>query len=144
MPSAETVTGDEQAVTPEPSSAHVNDTATGALYQPAAFGARSADALIVGATVSMRTCTVACATFPARSETAPVTPCVPSALTTTGSWHCATPDSWSSQTKVTVAGVRLHPAGAVALIVGAVVSRLTVMLVLAVFPARSVTVPVMA
>jgi hypothetical protein len=72
----------------------------------------------------------------------------PSALTVTGGGQVATPDKESAHEKVTVTLELFQPlefasGEALAVIVGAVLSIFTVMLVLAVFPALSVAVPEM-
>jgi hypothetical protein len=72
----------------------------------------------------------------------------PSALTATGDGQVATPDKESAHEKVTVTlelfqPLEFAPGEALAVIVGAVLSIFTVMLVLAVFPALSVAVPEM-
>ena len=57
-PSADTTTGSGQSAMPDRSSAHVNVTVTGALYQPPLSGGRSMAAVMVGAVVSMDTVAV--------------------------------------------------------------------------------------
>ena len=68
-------------------------------------------------------------------------------VTTCGVGQLAIPDSESAQVNVTVTAELFQPAefgdgDALALIVGAVLSMLSVMFALAVLPATSVTVPV--
>jgi hypothetical protein len=63
--------GAGQIATPERASAHVNVTVTEVVFQPAAFGAGDALAVIVGGVVSRLTVTLALAVFPEVSVAVP-------------------------------------------------------------------------
>src|SRR4051794_32154749 len=101
-PSLASVVAGEHVSTPERLSAHVNDTVTGALYQPFRFAGGTAP-VIVGAVLSMLTVADAVALLPALSEVEPVTVCAaPSVVSVTGPEHDAIPAPPSLHVKVTV------------------------------------------
>jgi len=127
----------------------VNVTVTFELFQPAAFEAGDAEALIVGGVLSRLIVTDAEAVFPAMSAAVPeITWLRPSALTVAGGVQLPMPDSESLHVNVTVTFELFQPfpfgVGEDAVeIVGGVLSIFNLMLVLAVFPALSVAVPEM-
>lgn len=90
------------------------------------------------------------AVFPATSVALPLKVCRPAVVTVIGDGQIATPDKLSLHVNVTAAEIALTiplASGAgetVALICGGVLSRLMEMLVLAVWAAASVTVPLIA
>ena len=134
---------------PEPESAQVKFTVTFELFHPLALGAGDATAVIVGGVLSIFTDTVAEDVLPALSVTDPVTGVMPSVVTVTAAGQVpARPESASEQVKVTVTLELFQPlalaAGdCAAVMTGGVLSRLTVTLAVAVFPAVSVAVPEM-
>jgi hypothetical protein len=71
VPSLLTVCGCGQLVTGEADGVHWNVTVTGVLFQPAAFAAGAAVAVMLGGTVSRFTTTVAVAVLPAISVAVP-------------------------------------------------------------------------
>src|SRR6266853_6074616 len=85
--------------------------------------------------------------FPATSVAVPETVCLaPSAETTTGAGHCATPERESAQLKLTVTFVLFQPAAsgsgnAAAAKVGGVLSMFSFALAVAVMPALLIAVP---
>ena len=103
-----------------------------------------------GGVLSIFTVTEACAVFPAMSVAVPFADnAAPSVESVIGDGQLAIPESASVQAKVTTTSVLFHPAAlaggeADAEIAGAVLSMFRVIVVCAVFPATSVTVPVMA
>jgi len=70
-PSVVTVCGDEHVATPDVASEHVKLTVTSALFQPLAFGAGEAVAVIVGGVLSIFRLTLVLAVFPALSVAVP-------------------------------------------------------------------------
>jgi hypothetical protein len=94
--------------------------------------------------------TLVVAVFPATSVALPLKVCNPAVVTVIGDGQIATPDKLSVQVNVTVAEIALTiplASGAgetAALICGGVLSRLMETLVLAVWAAASVTVPLIA
>jgi len=148
-PSVETVTGEGQTATPLTESAQLNVTTTAALSQPFAFGAGARLPDRVGGLLSRLTLTDAVAVFPALSRAVPeITWFAPSVVTWTGAGQTSTPLPPSTQENVTVISVLFQPAAsgtgvAVAVILGGVLSLLTVTEMLALLPALSVAVPEM-
>jgi len=70
VPSVVTTTGEGHDCTPDPLSAQTKVTVTLELFHPAEFGAGAAEAVIVGARVSVvKACEMAAAEFPDRSTT---------------------------------------------------------------------------
>jgi hypothetical protein len=119
---------------------------TGELFQPAAFGRGAAVAVIDKGEDSTLNVTLAVAEFPALSVAVPLNASLsPSVVTWIGAGQPAIPDRASEQVKVIVAGATTTPCAlgvglTVAVIIGAVLSMFSVVLVLAVCPAASVTV----
>jgi hypothetical protein len=123
-------------------------TVTGVLFHPAAFGAGATDATTWSGGNGWRlNWMLVVPVFPATSVALPLKVCRPAVVTVIGDGQMATPDKLSEQVKVTVAEIALTiplASGAgetVALTCGGVLSRLTEILVLAVWAAASVTVP---
>ncbi len=140
-----TVTGTGHVSVPEPP-LQVNDTTASVRCQPAGFGAGVTVAEIDGPVLTIFTVTLAVALLPARSTAVPMTVCVPAAVTTIGGVHESMPDPASAHVNVTVASPSMVPSAfgagvTAAVIVGFVLSMLTVTDVLFVLPARSVAVP---
>ena len=130
---------------------HTKLTVTGVLFQPAAFGAGATDATTCSGGNGCRlNWMLVVAVFPAMSVVLPLKVCNPAAVTVIGDGQIATPDKLSVQVNVTVAEIALTiplASGAgetAALICGGVLSRLMETLVLAVWAAASVTVPLIA
>jgi hypothetical protein len=119
-------------------------------FQPAAFGEGEALAMIMGAVSEILSVTCADAEFPAASVAVPLMIWLaPGVITTCGAGHVAIPERVSAQVKVTVTAELFQPAEfgageATAVIVGGVLSMLTVTVALTLFPATSVTVAVTA
>src|SRR5258708_3733541 len=141
------MTAARQDATPESASLQVNTTFTLLLFHPAAFGAGVALALTTGAVLSILIVRDAEAVFPALSTAVPAAIWfVPSALKVAGAAQAAIPDNTSRQLNVAVTAALFHPKAlgggtGVAVMLGAVLSRLMVTEVEAVLPARSVAVP---
>lgn len=116
------------------------------MFQPPAFGCGDAIAVIASGVVCTLTVIVALAVFPALSVAVPLKDSFnPAVVTCIGEGQLATPESGSEQVKLIVAGAVTTPfefgAGvAVAVMVGAVLSMLTVVETLAVLPFASVAV----
>src|SRR5580765_2020507 len=146
-PSLDTVCGGAQNATPERSSPHSKLTWTSVLFQPLAFAAGLGSARIVGGVLSRLTTTLAEAVLPARSLTAASTGWfVRSVEIVCDPGHCTTPEPGSAQPNDTVTSLLCQPASfgsaeSSERIVGAAVSMFTVTSADAVFPARSVVVP---
>lgn len=136
-----------QVATPDRASEHVYVTVTLVLFQPAAFGAGVAVELMVGAVLSIFTVSLAVAVFPATSVAVPFTTWfAPWPVSVVGPLQDFTPEVASVHVKLTVTLVlfqlKLSAAGVwPGVIVGAVLSRLIVTDVEAVFPAKSTAVP---
>jgi hypothetical protein len=119
------------------------------LFQLAPFAGGAAVAVIASGAVCTLTVSVALAVFPALSVAEPLKDSFnPAVVTCTGEGQLAIPESESEQVKLIVAGAVTTPfafgAGvAVAVMVGAVLSMLTVVEALAVLPFASVAVAVM-
>src|SRR5215472_12267622 len=119
------------------------------LFQPAAFGAGAALALMSGGVSSILTVATAMFDLPAWSVTFPVTVCaLPSVVKVAGAEQLTISDTLGEQTKLTVTLLLFQPAafGAgtrLALILGAVFSILSNTDVVAVFPALSLTLALM-
>lgn len=137
--------GAGQSATPEPASAHSNETTIALLFQPWPFAAGTAEAVIVGPVLSRATVRLTVPAFPAMSAAVPVTVWVPSAVSVTGGEQVARPDSASAHSKVTVTLLLFQPSTGVgdtlAVIVGGVRSSLIVVLAVAELPALSRAVP---
>src|SRR4030042_34860 len=105
------------------------------------LGSGEEEAVIVGGVLSMLTVAEAVAIFPAKSVASPLTFCsAPSVVTITGSVTASTPDRLSEALKVTVTSVLFQPLAlgsgeAEAVIVGGVLSMLTVAEAVAALPA---------
>ena len=121
---------------------------TAVLFQLFAFGCGAAAAVIASGAVCTLTVSVALAVFPALSVAEPLNDSFnPAVVICTGAGQLATPESESEQVKLTVAGAVTTPfvfgAGVtVAVMVGAVLSMLSVVEALAVLPFASVAVAV--
>ena len=142
-----TLIGAGQVATPDNASVQVKVIVTGPVLMPLT-GVGVTTAVIVGGVLSILTVMLTVAELPALSLTVPVTTVVPSAVTVTGGSQVSTPESASEVLNETVTLVLFQPfalgAGdAVAVIVGGVLSMLTVTLADAVWPPVSTTVPVM-
>jgi hypothetical protein len=117
------------------------------LIQPKLLGAGETIAVICGGAFDIFRVTEVDAVFPARSVTVRLITCpAPAEVTMLDNGQLATPDRESVQANVTVTSVLFHPfpfgtGDSVAVIVGAVSSKLTVATALAEFPAASVTLP---
>src|SRR5436305_1845100 len=111
------------------------------LFQPAALGAGDTVAVMMGAVLSRLTVSAVLAVLPAKSVACLVIAWLPpSALTSTGLGHTATPEPASLHENITVTSELFHPAAlarglAVAEMAGGVLSIFNVTLTLAVFPA---------
>ena len=122
-------------------------TVTLVLFQPAALGAGVIATVIVGGVSSILTVALVLFEFPATSVALPVAVWpAPSCVKLTGEAQVATPDSASAQLKLTVTLVLFQPKLLarglnVAAMLGGVLSILTFVLGVAVFPALSVAVP---
>src|SRR5207247_1534292 len=152
-PSVVTDFGLVQEATPETPSAHVNVMVTSVLFQPTVLAAGDWLCVIVGGVLSILTWTVlAASVLPALSTLQNCRLCTPSALIATLVPACwapasnlkkvfATPESPSLASRVTVTSLLFQFAGAVALVVGAVLSILTagLLVLLVVLPALSAT-----
>ncbi len=130
---------------------HTNVTVTGELFHPAAFGAGATDATTCNGGNGWRlNWILVVAVFPAMSVALPLKVCRPAAVTVIGGGQTAIPDKLSLQVNVTVAEIALtipFASGAgetEAETIGGVLSRLIETLVLAVWAAASVTVPLTA
>jgi hypothetical protein len=136
-----------QFKTPESASEHEKVAVTLVLFQPAAFVAGLSVGAIVGDVLSRLTVADTVAAFPAMSVATPATGWpAPSVETTDGAAQEPTPERGSEQTKVAVTSTLFQPAAfadglRAGVIVGGVLSRLTVALAVATFPAASVAVP---
>jgi hypothetical protein len=126
-------------------------TVTGVLFHPAAFGAGATEATTCNGGNGCRlNWVLVVAVLPAMSVALPVKVCRPAVVTVIGVGQMATPDKLSLQVNVTVAETALTIPFAsgtgetTAEMVGGVLSRLIETLVLAVWPAASVTVPLTA
>src|SRR5436309_5637665 len=134
---------------PERPSAQVNTTLTLVLFHPAALDAGEPLAVMVGAVLSILIVVLVEAMFPALSTAVPAAIWfAPSPFSRAGAVHVAMPERRSRQLKVTVTAELFHPKAlargvGLAEIVGTVLSRLMVTNAEAVFPARSVAVPLM-
>src|SRR4051794_13674385 len=117
--------------TPESTSAQAKPTMTLASYQPLAFGARSADALMMGGVLSRRRTNWSSAELPALSSAAPATGLLPSLEMTLSDVQLLMPEPPSSpQMKWTVVSALFQPFAFMAgvsecVIVGGVLSILT-------------------
>jgi hypothetical protein len=146
-PSAVTVVGEGHVAIPLDTSAHVKETVTSELLQPAAFAAGVADAEIVGLLLSIFTVAEAVAELPALSVAVRGIICpAPSAETTTGEGQTEVPLNESLQLNETITSELFHPAAVgdgliEALMLGIVLSMFSVTAAVAVFPALSVAVP---
>ena len=142
-----TVTGSGQRATLLPPSVHVKLTRTSVLFHPAAFGGGLTTALIPGRLLSMLSVTDAAAWLPATSTAVPVTTWpAPSVLTVMGSGHRAMPLPPSVHVKLTLTSLLFQPAAfadglTTALIVGRLLSMLSVTDTVAWLPALSTAVP---
>lgn len=130
---------------------HTKLTVTGELFHPAAFGAGATDATTCNGGNGWRlNWMLVVAVLPAISVALPLKVCSPAVVTVIGVGQMVTPDKLSLQVKVTVAEIALiiplaSAAGETAAVtLGGVLSRLIEMLVLAVWAAASVTVPLIA
>ena len=139
--------GDGQLATGLDPGEQVKFTVTSELFQPRAFEVGLATALIeggIGGGVCTFTVTFALAVFPAMSVAVPLKLwLIPAVVTVTGEGQFATPDKASEQVNVIVTGsVVFTPFDGVGEteyeITGEVVSMLTVVVAVAVFPAASV------
>src|SRR4051794_14443818 len=134
---------------PERSSEQVQCTVTSPLYQPVPFGPVVAAPVSTGAVLStLMPVTVYEAVLPAASETSPEADWSVPSPRVTGLAHDFTPErlAWSSQVKVTVTSplyqsLRLAARSADPLIVGSLLSMLTVAGSVAELPALSSAVP---
>jgi hypothetical protein len=146
-PSVDTVIGVGHAAIPDPTSSHKKLTVTSVSLRPCVSAGGLPFAVIVGFDLSMFNATDAVAELPALSITVPDTiSFAPWVAVVIGCGHDTTPAPASSHVNDTVTSVLFQPAAfadgdAVAVIVGARVSRLTVTEVVAVLPARSRAVP---
>src|SRR3989442_12781307 len=146
-PSVVTVTGSGQRAILLPASVHVKLTRTSVLFQPAAFGGGVTIALIPGRLLSMLSVTDAVAWLPATSMAVPLTTWpAPSLLTVTGSGQRAMPLPPSAHAKLTRTSVLFQPAVfgnglTTALIVGRLLSMLSVTEAVEALPATSTAVP---
>ena len=112
--------------------AHVNDTVTFELFQPAELGVGDTDPEMVGSGPATNTIWETNAEFPARSRTVPAAVWLPATVSTTGLGQApgAMPDSASEHENVTVTGATRYPAAFgepeidATVIVGAVLSTL--------------------
>src|SRR5947209_4941412 len=135
-----------QEATPDNPSEQVKLAVTLLLFQLAALGAGESVVVTAGGVLSILRLRELLAVFPALSVAVPEIVCfAPSVLTVVAAGQVATPDRLSEQVKDTVTLLLFQPAAfaaglAVALIVGAVLSILTVSVALALFPALSVAV----
>ena len=126
-------------------------TVTGVLFHPAAFGAGATEATTCNGGNGWRlNWILVVAVFPAMSVALPLKVCKPAVVTVIGDGQIATPDKLSLQVNVTVAEIALTiplasgTGETTAEMVGGVLSRLIEALVLAVWAAASVTVPLTA
>jgi len=146
-PSCVKLTGAAQLATPESASVHEKLTVTLELFHPKLLASGLSVAAIVGGVLSMLTLVLGTAVFPALSVAVPGRPWfAPSVLTNAVAGHEATPDKLSAQLNDAVTLVLFQPAAfgngeSAVVIVGGVLSMLTVLEVLAVFPATSTAVP---
>ena len=119
----------------------------GSVTIPRASGAGATAAVMAGGVLSILTVAVVLAVLPARSAAVPEAVCVaPSVAKEAGALQLATPESASEHAKLTVRFVLFQPkllaAGVrLAVMAGGVLSTLTFVLGVAVFPATSVAVP---
>src|SRR5207245_4921728 len=148
VPSALSVASAAQLWIPESVSAQMKCAVTSLLYQPAALGEGVAAPLIVGAVLSMLIPeTVVLALLPALSSAVPLADwAAPSALRVIGLVQLAIPERTSEQRKLAVTSLLFQPLALAAglrlpLIVGAVLSMLTLAFALALLQALSVAVP---
>ena len=136
-----------QEATPDNPSEQVKLAVTLLLFQTAPLGAGESAVVIAGGVLSILRLRDVPAVFPALSVAVPEILCfAPSVLTVVAAGQAATPDRPSEQVNATVTLLLFQPAAlaagvAVELMVGAVLSILTVSVALAVFPALSVAVP---
>ena len=128
-----------------------NVTVTGVLFHPAAFGAGATDATTCSGGNGWRlNWMLVVPVLLAISVTLPLMVCRPAVVIVTGDEQMAMPDKLSVQVNVTVAEIALtmplaSAAGeTAAVIIGGVLSRLIEILVVAVWAAASVTVPLIA
>ena len=130
---------------------HWKLTVTGELFDPAAFGAGATEATTCNGGNGWRlNWMLVVAVLPAMSVALPLKVCRPAVVTVIGVGQMATPDKLSLQVNVTVAEIALiiplasGTGETTADMVGGVLSSLMEMLVLAVWAAASVTVPLTA
>lgn len=146
-PLVETVVGLGQVAMPDNESLHVKLTVTGVVFQPFALGAGERLAEIVGSVLSSLITTVAVAVAPAASVTVPDTGMLdPELEMVCGEGQLLIGAPPAVHTKLTVTLLLFQPAplgwgDTLAVMVGAVSEMFSVMLALALFPARSVAVP---
>lgn len=140
------VIGEGHVAMPDKASEQVKVTvALGPKMIPLLFGPGETAALITGGVSSMLTVAHPCAVLPATSTAVPHTCCpAPSVLKVTAAGQVAIPETESLHVKLTTTLVLFHPATfglgvMTGVAVGGVRSSLTVVVVLAVCPAASVT-----
>ena len=119
----------------------------GSVTIPRTSGAGTIAAVMAGGVLSILTVAVVFAVLPARSVVVPEAVCAaPSAVKAAGALQLATPESVSEHAKLTVTSVLFQPkllaeGLRLAAMAGGVLSRLTFVPGVAVFPATSVAVP---